>query len=202
MQVDKDFKYEPIGEEAKFKNAKIFYYDGEFEFAESQLNVLKEATSKLIANDAMELALLITENYGLDSNYEAMYWYAQGDLYIEQHQYEKAFLYFDSITENYQTHSLGDDILMRKSEAMFQQGKWNEGIAYLNELLKFYAFDLLADDAVFMLGDVYENHLHDSEKAAGYYKQILFDYKGSMHTIEARKRFRKLRGDKTDENEI
>lgn len=195
MQVDKDFKYEPIGEEAKFKNAKIFYYDGEFEFAESQLNVLKEATSKLIANDAMDLALLITENYGLDSNYEAMYWYAQGDLYIEQHLYDHAFVYFDSITETYKGHSLGDDILMRKAEAMMQQGKWNEAIDFLNELLKFYPFDILADDAVFQLGDIYENHLMDSTKAAEYYKKILFEYKGSLHTIEARKRYRKLRGD-------
>lgn len=201
MQVDKDFKYESIGEEAKFKNAKIFYYDGEFEFAESQLNVLKEATSKLIANDAMDLALLITENYGLDSNYEAMYWYAQGDLYVEQHLYSTAFQFFDSITTTYSAHSLGDDIYMRKAEAMMQQGKWTEAIDYLNELLKYYPFDILADDAVFLLGDIYENHLFDSDKAAEYYKKILFEYKGSLHTIEARKRYRKLRGDKSGDGD-
>lgn len=202
MQVDKDFKYEPIGQEAKFKNARIFYFDGEFDFAQSQLNVLKEATTKLIANDAMELSLLITENYGLDSNFEAMNWYAKADLLIEQHRYEEAFVYFDSLETKYSTHSLGDDIFLRKAEAMQQQGKWIEAVGYLEQLLKYYAFDILADDAVFQLGDIYENHLNDKQKASDYYKSILFDYKGSLYTIEARKRFRALRGDKIGDDEL
>jgi tetratricopeptide (TPR) repeat protein len=203
LQVDKDFKYESIGEEAKYKNARIFYFDGEFEFAQSQLDVLKEATSKLIANDAMRLSLIITENYGLDSNYQAMLWYAIGDLYIEQQQYYIAFQYFDSIQTEFNTSPLGDEILLKKAEAMQKRGNWMEAIGFLEELLKFYAFDLLADDAVFQLGDIYENHLADSEKASEYYKKILFDYKGSLHTNEARKRFRKLRGDKvSSESEI
>lgn len=202
MQIDKDFKFEPIGQEAKFKNARIFYYDGEFNFAQSQLDVLKESTTKLIANDAMDLSLLITENFGLDSNYEAMYWFAKGDLLIEQHKYNEAFTYFDSIQTKYNYHSLGDDILLKKSHAMQVQGKWNEAVQYLDELLKYYAFDILADDAVFQLGDIYENHLFDSEKASEYYKKILFEYKGSLHTIEARKRFRTLRGDVVSEDEL
>ncbi len=202
MQIDKMFKFEPIGQEAKFKNARIFYYDGEFNFAQSQLDVLKQSTTKLIANDAMDLSLLITENFGLDSNYEAMYWFAQGDLLVEQHKYDSAFTYFDSIQTKYNYHSLGDDILLKKSAAMQLQGKWNEAVQYLDELLKFYQYDILADDAVFQLGDIYQNHLFDSEKAAEYYKKILFEYKGSMHTIEARKRFRKLRGDAIPDDEI
>ncbi len=202
MQIDKDFKFEPVGQEAKFKNARIFYYDGEFNFAQSQLDVLKQSTTKLIANDAMALSLLITENFGLDSNYEAMHWFAQADLLIEQHKYDSAFLFFDSIQTKYNYHSLGDDILLKKSYAMQLQGKWTDAVKYLDELLKFYAFDILADDAVFQLGDLYENHLNDKEKAAEYYKKILFEYKGSLHTIEARKRFRILRGDISPENEI
>jgi tetratricopeptide (TPR) repeat protein len=202
MQIDKDFKYEPIGQEAKFKNARIYYYDGEFDFAQSQLDVLKQSTTKLIANDAMQLSLLITENYGLDSNYEAMYWFSRGDLLIEQHKYDEAFVYFDSIQKVYNFHSLGDDILLKKSYAMQRQGKWTDAVDYLTELLKYYPFDILADDAVFQLGDIYQNQLSDNEKASEYYRKILFDYKGSLYTIEARKRFRILRGDKISEDEL
>ena len=101
MQVENTFKFEIIGNEAKYKNARIFYYDGEFDFAQSQLNVLKESTSKLIANDAMQLSLLITDNFGLDSNYQAMSWFANSDLLIEQHQYNQAFALFDSIIKNF-----------------------------------------------------------------------------------------------------
>ena len=198
MQVDKDFKFEPIGHEAKFKNARIFYYDGEFDFAQSQLSILKESTTKLIANDAMDLSLLITENYGLDSNYEAMQWFANGDLLIEQHKYNEAFLYFDSIVKKYAYHSLSDEILFKKAKAMQMQGNWLGATNYFTELLKYYSEDILADDALFQLGQICEFQLNDKERAAEYYKRILFDYKGSLHVIEARKRYRLLRGDKLD----
>jgi predicted Zn-dependent protease len=201
MQVEKDFKFETIGHEAKFKNARIFYYDGEFDFAQSQLNVLKESTSKLIANDAMKLSIMITDNFGLDSNYQAMMWFAQGDLLVEQHRYSEAFTLFDSIILTYPYHSLGDEILLKKSDAMMLEGNWSESIRFLEELLKYHGEDILADDAVFQLGDIYETYLNDKEKAAEYYKKILFDYRGSLYSEEARKRFRAIRGDLNDPKE-
>ncbi len=192
-QVDKDFKYESVGHEAKFKNARIFYYDGEFNYAQSQLDVLKQSTSKLIANDALKLSLLITDNFGLDSNWIAMNWFAQGDLLIEQHQYDEAFLYFDSIIKEYPAHGLGDEIQLKKAYAMQLRGKWNDAVDQLEELLKFYSQDILADDALFQLGDIYENRLMDGKKAMGYYRTILFEHRGSLYTEESRKRFQKLR---------
>jgi len=199
MQIDKDFKYEPIGFEAKFKNARIFYYDGDFDFAQSQLSILKESTSKLIANDALKLSLLITDNYGLDSNFTAMSQFAHADLLLEQHQYDKAFQLFDSITTAFPYHGLSDEILLRKSAAMQSQGRWTDAVTYLDELLKYYSEDILADDALFQLGGIYENQLPNTEKAIECYKKILFDYKGSLYTVEARKRLRILRGDQVEE---
>lgn len=194
-QVDKDFKYETIGHEAKFKNARIFYYDGEFDYAQSQLDVLKQSTSKLIANDALKLSLLITDNFGLDSNYRAMTWFANADLLIEQHQYDKAFQLFDSIILEYPGHSLGDEILLKKAHSLQLRGRWSEAVSVLEELLKFYGNDILADDALFQLGDIYETRLMNNDKARGYYRDILFNHKGSLYTTEARKRFQKLRGE-------
>lgn len=194
-QVDNDYKFESIGHEAKFKNARIFYYDGEFDYAQSQLDVLKQATTKLIANDALNLSLMITDNYGLDSNYIAMNWFAKADLLIEQHQYDRAFIYFDSIVKEYPAHSLGDEILMKKAHAYELRGEWNNAVETLDELLKYYPTDILADDALFQLGDIYENNLLDLDKAKDYYRRILFDHKGSLYTAEARKRFQKLRGE-------
>jgi tetratricopeptide (TPR) repeat protein len=199
MQVENDFKFEPIGHEAKFKNARIFYYDGEFDFAQAQLGVLKESTSKLIANDALKLSLLITDNFGLDSNFRAMSWYANGDLLIEQHKYTEAFQLFDSIILTFPYHSLGDEILLVKAKAMQQQGKWEDAIRFLEELLKYYKEDILADDAIFQLAEIYENQMNNKEKASEFYKIILFDYKGSLYSEEARKRFRSLRGEPSSE---
>jgi len=193
MQVDKDFKYEPIGHEAKFKNARIFYYDGEFDFAQSQLDILKQSTTKLIANDAIQLSLLITDNFGLDSNYTVMNWYASADLLIEQHRYQEAYVLFDSILNEFPAHSLGDEILLKKAYAMQLQGKWNDAVKNLEEIIKYHGEDILADDALFQLGDIYQNHLFDNEKAAEFYRKILFEHKGSLYSAEARKRFQVLR---------
>jgi tetratricopeptide (TPR) repeat protein len=202
MQIDKAFKFEPIGFEAKFKNARIFYYDGDFKFAQSQLDVLKQSTTKLIANDALKLSIFITDNYGLDSNYTAMSQFAQADLYLQQHKYELAFKLFDSISEAFPYHSLSDEIMYRKATAYIDQGKWNEAIKTLEELLKFHSEDILADDAVFQLANIYETILFNNEKATELYKKLLFDYKGSLYSSEARKRLRILRGDKIEDDSL
>lgn len=195
MQVDKDFKYDAIGAEAKLKNARIFYYDGEFVFAQSQLDVLKGSTSKLIANDAMKLSLLITDNLGLDSNYTGMRQFAQADLLLEQHQYERAFAIYDSVLTYYPFHGLADEVLMRKASAMQYQGRWEEAIPYLEKVYNLHGQDILADDAIMQLAIIYDYHVKDKEKAKEWYRKILFDYKGSLHVIEARKRFRELTGE-------
>jgi tetratricopeptide (TPR) repeat protein len=201
MQIDNDFKYEVIGQEAKFKNARIFYYDGEFDFAQSQLSILKESTSRLIANDAIQLSTLITDNFGLDSNFQIMGWFSQGDLQLEQHQYEKAFEYYDSVLRAEPGHSLEDEILFRKAKAMQLQGKWDEAIPYLEKIISKFGSDILADDALFSLAEIHEIQKNDKEKALEYYKSLVLNYKGSLFSAEARKRVRLLRGEKLPEDE-
>ena len=61
-QVDKDMPNDVLGNEAKFKNAKLSFYIGEFSWAKSQLDVLAAATTKLIANDAIYSSMLIADN--------------------------------------------------------------------------------------------------------------------------------------------
>jgi len=202
MQIDKDFKFEAIGDEAKYKNARIFYFDGEFDFAQSQLNILKESTSKIIANDAMHLSVSITENFGLDSNYTAMTWFSSAELLIEQHKYLEAYTLFDSIQYNFPFHALADDILYRKAKAMEMQGKWTESCLLYEDILKFHPKDIFADDALFRLGDIYEQILLDKDKALEYYKKLAIDYKGSFYGAESIKRIRILRGDKNVEEDI
>jgi tetratricopeptide (TPR) repeat protein len=195
MQVDNDFKFEQIGNEAKYKNARVFYFDGEFDFAQGQLNVLKESTSKMIANDALQLSVMITDNYGLDSNYQAMFWFATAERLIEQHRYDSAFVLFDSIQITFPMHSLADEILFRKGKAMEDQGKWKEASDYYSDMLKFHSDDILGDDALFRLAEMEEIQFLNKEKALEYYKRLIIDFKGSLFSTEARARIRYLRGD-------
>ena len=191
-QVDKAFKEDVLSHEAKFKNAKIFYYTANFALALSQLDVLKSSTQKLIANDAMELSLLITDKLALDTTANTMRMYAEADLLISQHRYEEAIAKFDSINSTLPYHSLNDEILMKKYEIDFRKQNYDEAAARLTEIVTKYGEDILADNALFLLGEMHQNIFKDKIRAADYYKNLFLNYTGSMFGIEAKKRYRKL----------
>ncbi len=194
-QVDKANKGEPIGEEAKFRNAKLSYYKGDFEWARAQLDVLKGGTSHLIANDALALSLLIQDNMGLDSNITGLLIYAKADLLIFQNKEDAALLTFDSLLTELPGHSLTDEVFMRKAEIMGRKGKYEEEAALLQMIIDKYATDILADDAFFLLADLYEKKLQNKQKAMDLFQELLVKFPGSSYVVEARKRFRSLRGD-------
>ncbi|ASU32823.1 tetratricopeptide repeat protein [Mucilaginibacter xinganensis] len=197
-QVEKDFPNTSISQDAKYRNAKLAYYTGDFTWARGQLDVLKAATSQLIANDALNLSLLISDNIAADSSGSALKVYARADLQIFAGQPEKALATLDSIDAKYPGNSLADDILMARARLFIQQKDYTMAIPLLKKIAEEHSFDLWADDAVFMLGDIYENQLQDKEKAKMYYQKIITDYAGSLYINEARKRFRLLRGDKNE----
>lgn len=194
-QVEKAFKEDPIGHEAKFKSAKLSYYKGEFEWAQAQLDVLKASTSKLIANDALYLSLLIMENTE-DSIFEPLRLFSRADLLFFQHKYEVAFKTLDSITTLFPAHALNDDILYKKAQIEHGRQNYPEAVKFLMQLIETYSQDILADDALFMLGDLYENKLNDKEKAKQIYQDLVLNHPGSLYVVDARKRYRMLRGDK------
>ena len=197
-QVDLDFQNTSIGEDAKYRNAKLAYYTGDFTWAKGQLDVLKAATSELIANDALNLSLLISDNITADSSGAALKMYARADLLIFAEEPEKAEMTLDSIDKKYPNNSLAADILMAKARLFIQQKDYAGAVVLLKKIASDYSDGLWADDAVFMLGDIYENHLSDKEQAKAYYQKIITDYAGSLYINEARKRFRLLRGDKNE----
>jgi len=197
-QVEDDYPNTSVGQDARYRNAKLAYYTGDFNWAKRQLDVLKAATSQLIANDALNLSLLISDNISADTSGAALKMYARADLLIFAEEPEKALKTLDSIDRKYPGNSLTDDILMAKARLLIQQKEYAAAVPLLKEIANEHSFDLWADDAVFMLGDIYENHLSDKEQAKVYYQKIISDYAGSLWINEARKRFRILRGDKND----
>ncbi|NUM50945.1 MAG: tetratricopeptide repeat protein [Flavobacteriales bacterium] len=199
-QVEKEFKYDIWGEDAKFKNAKISYYTGNFKWAKAQLDVLKGSTSKLIANDALELSLLITDNTTLDTNTLPLFVFAQTDLLIYQNKFDEALLKYDTLLTAFPSHSLNDEIIYRKAQIMLKKKEFQKAAFYYSEILKDYSYDIWSDNALFYLAELYEKHLNDKEKAMNYYKQLFTNYTGSIFVIEARKRFRTLRGDSASDD--
>ncbi|HWY34439.1 MAG TPA: tetratricopeptide repeat protein, partial [Nitrosopumilaceae archaeon] len=184
-----------VGQEAKFRNAKVAYYSGDFKWAKAQLDVLKGATSKLIANDAMDLSLLIGDAINVDTNEVPLQMFASADLLIVQNKTNEAMARLDSINILFDNHSLADDIYYKKGTIYAKQGKYKEAIEAFQRVVDNYGEEIFGDDALFKIADIYQYHLVDLEKAKTMYQLLLTKYPGSVYTVEARKRFRKLRGD-------
>jgi len=192
MQVEKEFSEDVMGHEAKFKNAKVFYYDGEFDYAKAQLDVLKASTSKLIANNAMQLSLLIQDNLGIDTTQAPVQMYASADLLLAQHKYTEAIEMLDSLEKRFPFHSMVDEVLFKKAEIYEGLQKWDLAVEFYTVVLESYSHDILGDDAAFRLAEIYDYRLDNPQKAAEYYKKILFDFGGSLYTAEAREKFRSI----------
>ncbi len=198
-QVDKDEKDSPLGEEARFRNARLSYYKGDFDWAQTQLEVLKSATSELISNDAIELSVFIIDNLGLDTVATPMQMFARADLLIFQNKDSDGIATLDSISKLYPGHALTDDIEYKKAELFVKHKEFDKAVPLLEDILKNYKTDLKGDDATFLLAEINEQQLHNKEKAMELYKSIITDYNNSLLVIEARKRYRILRGDKIAE---
>ena len=194
-QVEKDFKENPIGHKAKLRRAKIAYYQGDFYWAQAQLGALKASTSKLIANDAMDLSLLIIDNLNLDTSAIAMEVFAAADLLFYQQKYEKAIAKYDSVITVFPGHTLSDEIYMQKAEIYMQLNNTDMVLEMYNKIATDWNYDILADDALYKMAKLYDNTLSNPEKAMELYEKILLEHNSSIFVAEARKRFRVLRGD-------
>lgn len=194
-QAEKLIKTGDIGRMAKLKNAKLAYYTGEFEWAQAQLNVLKAATSDLISNDALYLAMLISDNSYMDTTYAALRIFSRADLLIYQNKLDSAVMSLDSIEQFHAGHSLQDDILFKQAEMAVKRKEYRKATELYHRIWKEHGMDILADDAVYLMAKLHENRLGETDKAMEYYQELLLNYPGSLFTVEARKRYRALRGD-------
>ncbi|HRZ48300.1 MAG TPA: hypothetical protein P5338_02780, partial [Bacteroidales bacterium] len=192
-QVEKAFKYDPVGFEAKFRNAKLSFYIGEFEWSRTQLDVLRTATSKLIANDAMELSLLISDNLEADSNTDPLAMFAKAQMLVFMKKPVPALAILDSLEGAYPFHNLSDDILLAKAGIYIGKKEYLTADSLLTLLVEKYGTDILSDNALMMQATMNDRQLNNPGRAMELYEKIILDYPGSVYVAEARKRFRELR---------
>lgn len=196
-QVDKDFKEDQLGEEARFRNGKLAYYRGDFEWAQGQLSVLKASTAELIANDALYLSILITENIPPDSNLVPLRRFAYANLLLFQNKDKEAEALLDSLTQAFPKHPLNDDILMLRARLAIKHRDYKKALAYFEIVFEQYGKDVLADDAIFKTAEVYELYLQQPTQAEKYYEQLILAYPGSSLVQTARQKIMNLTAAKT-----
>jgi tetratricopeptide (TPR) repeat protein len=195
QQAYQDFKYDVIGHEAKFKNAKLSFYIGEFEWAKAQADILKAATSKFISNDAISLSLLISENYDPDSNTLALGMYSRADLLDFRNEDDLALQALDSVPMMFGDHPIMQHVLYKKAEIYRKTGLYSASDSLFLKLVSNYPDGILADEALMQAAVLNEKQLKNKETAMALYQKLLNDYPGSIFVPDARKRFRLLRGD-------
>ena len=194
-QVEKDFKNDPLAQEAKFRGARLDYFRGDFLWAQAQLDVLKSATSQLIANDALSLSLLISDNMGLDSTIDALLLYSKADLLTYRNKTDNALKTLDTLLKDFSSHSLVDDAWYKQAQILDKRHNWYAVDSLYEKIVSYDSTSVIADDALFHRAELHEIKLKDKSKAMKLYEDLLVRYPGSLYAVEARKRYRALRGD-------
>ncbi len=194
-QVEKDQKGTALGEDAKFRNARLSYFKGDFEWSQTQLKIIKANTTELISNDAINLSVFILDNLNTDETDEILLAFSRAQLLEFQNKLDAAKDSFELLLLQAKNSSLIDDIYFEKYKIAKKQQNYSEALEYLLNIEKQFPTDILADDAIFYAAELYQNFLNDNHKAQSYYEKIILEYKDSTFVIEARKRYRLLRGD-------
>lgn len=194
-QVDKDFKEGILGEEARYRNAKLSYYTGEFSWAQEQFDILKTATTRMISNDAIDMSVFIMDNLNLDTTDITLSMYAAAELLVFQNKFSDAFLKLDSIPVLFPEHTLIDDIYYTKAQIYKKIQQPVKAVEMYNLIIEKYPEEIRCDNSIYELAKMYDYQLNDKQKAQDLYYKLFTEYTASTFVVDARKRYRVLRGD-------
>jgi tetratricopeptide (TPR) repeat protein len=203
-QIQTQLKNHELAQQARFKVAQTSYFKGDFAWAKAQLKVLKGSTTQLIANDAVRLFLKITDNEPVDSIPSGLKQLAKAELLAFQNKDQEAFKVLSSLFLEKEVFTNGlapgeviyDDVLFFQAKLLIKLEKYNDALLSFSKIVAADNQGIYTDDVYFEMAELYNNKLNNPEKASEYYQKIIFDYASSIYLVEARKKFRELRGDK------
>lgn len=195
-QIQLDLKNDIMAHEASLKAAKTSYYKGDFEWALKQFKELKAANTQLIANDALEYFLLINDNTVADSTQTALKQFAKGDFLIYQNKKTEAIAQFQSILKSFKGQEIEAVTLLRLGKIYESQKDFNSALSQYQQIIDNHSDGIYVDEALFFSAEIYNDELKDTEKAKPLYEKVIFNHQDSIYFVDARKKYRELRGDK------
>lgn len=194
-QIEEDLKNDVIGHEATLKSAKTSYFKGDFVWALKQFKELKSVSSQLIANDALEYFLLINDNTVADSTQTALKQFARGDYLIYQNKPQEALVQFQAILKNFNGKEIESVTLYRLGKIYEKLGDYPSALSQYQQIIDHHADGIYIDEALFFTAEIYSKKIIDIEKAKTFYEKLVFHHQDSIYFVEARKKYRELRGD-------
>lgn len=196
-QVEENLKNDVIAHEASFKLAKANFYKRDFDWTLQQVKNLKQSPSLLIANDAVELFLLIEDNSIEDSLRIALQDYAKADFQLYQKKNDEALQSFLSILQKHKGKNIEESTLFKVGKIYEEKNDYAKAIQYYQNILEQHKDGIYKDEALFFSAEIYRKHLLDNEKAKLLYEKIVLEHPDSLYFTESRKQYRTLRGDST-----
>lgn len=194
-QVQLELKNSSLAQNARFKVARTSYFKSDFDWANTQLSVLKSSTSQLIANDALDLHLLILNNTGQDSLKRPLELFARAQLLSYQNKTGQSIDTLQIILDEFKGSAVEDDALVFQAELYAGLRQYKKAEANYLTVMSNYDKSILIDKAVYRLAQLYQTELNRPDLAKEYYEKILFNYPSSIYLVDARKQYRSLRGD-------
>jgi tetratricopeptide (TPR) repeat protein len=195
-QIEEDLKNDVIGHEASLKAAKTSYFKADFVWALKQLKELKSVSSQLIANDAMEYFLLLNDNTVADSTQTALKQFARGDYLLYQNKTQEAMGLFQDILKNFKGQEIESVTLLRLGKTYENLGDYSSALSQYQTIIDKHSDGIYVDEALFFSAEIYNKQLKDIEKAKPLYEKLVFHHEDSIYFVDARRKFRELRGDK------
>lgn len=196
-QIENDLSGDVIGQEASLKTAKTSYYKADFKWASHQLKVLKSASTQLIANDALDLFLLISDNTVEDSTQVALKQFSRGDFLLYQNKKQDALSQFQLILKEHKGEEIEVVTLLRIGKIYEKQGDYTKALENYNEIITNHKDGIYIDEALYYSAEIYNLKLNDAEKAKPLYEEMIFKHEDSIYYVDSRKKYRQLRGDST-----
>ena len=194
-QIELDLKNDVVAHEASLKAAKTSYFKTDFVWALKQFKELKAANTQLIANDALEYFLLINDNTVADSTQSALEQFAKGDYLLYQNRNQEAIAQFQSVLQKYKGQQIEGVTLFRLGKIYEKLGDFTLALSQYQAITDHHSDGIYIDEALFFSAEIYSKELKQPEKAKPLYEKILFGHEDSIYFVEARKKFRQLRGD-------
>ena len=194
-QIDEDMSGDVIGQEASLKTAKTSYFKTDFEWASHQLKVLKSASSQLIANDALDLFLLISDNTVEDSLQVALKKFARADFLLYQNKKTAALAGFQLILKEHKGEDIEPVTLLRIGKIYEKMGDFANALANYDAIITKHKDCIYIDEALYFSAEIYNSQLKDPEKAKLLYEEMLTKHEDSIYYVDSRNKYRKLRGD-------
>lgn len=194
-QIQTQLKNHELAQQARFKVAQTSYFKGDFTWAKAQLKVLKGSTTQLIANDAVELFLIISDNEPLDSIPSGLIQYATADLLAFQNKTQQAIDTLSAINTKFKGQPIEDEALFKQAKLYTKLQNFDLAVSNFEKVIALNPEGILIDDAYFELAELYNSKLNNLEKASEYYQKIIFEFSSSIYLVDSRKKYRKIRGD-------